>query len=236
MLLEHHTSTMEHGYGHGSDRPTQRKSSDTLAECLTSGQSRVFAAREHLFCEGDRVTHVYKVEVGNVCVYRMLPDGRRQVIDFAYPGDIIGLGAIGEHNANASATTKTRVRCVPVSALHDVARSDPRMSHKLYEAMSEELQSARELLFTVSQRTAGERLASFLVALSRRNERRGGNPDEIVLPMHRADIADFLGLTIETVSRTFTKFRVEGLIDLEQCILVTIRDAGGMCALANGTV
>jgi CRP/FNR family transcriptional regulator, anaerobic regulatory protein len=100
--------------------------------------------------------------------------------------------------------------------------------------MSRELLQARELLFTVSQRTAAERLAGFLLALSRRNERRGDNSDEIVLPMTRTDIADFLGLTIETVSRTFTKFRNDDLIDLEQCILVTIRNAAALSAIADG--
>ena len=86
----------------------------------------------------------------------------------------------------------------------------------------------------MSQRTATERLAAFLMALSRRNERRGEDPTEIVLPMTRTDIADFLGLTIETVSRTFTKFRSEHLIDLEQNILVTIREAGALEQMAEG--
>jgi CRP/FNR family transcriptional regulator, anaerobic regulatory protein len=234
MLVEAHATTQQRT--HTSDRhyPVKVGRSVTLADYLVSGYARTLNTREHLFCEGDDVSHVYKVEVGNVCVYRMLPDGRRQVIDFAYPGDIIGLGAIGEHGANAQATTKTVVRCVPVSSLHDLARTDSRLGQKLYEAMSYELQAARELLFTVSHRTAAERLAFFLLALSRRNALRGENRREIVLPMNRTDIADFLGLTIETVSRTFTKFRVEGLIDIEQCILVTILDTAALSALADG--
>jgi CRP-like cAMP-binding protein len=206
----------------------------SLADKLGTGTLRTVDARDHLFLEGDRASHIYKVEVGHVCIYRMVHDGRRQVIDFAYPGDFIGLGALGTHAANAQATSKTRLRCVPVAALHDVVRSDQRLALALYEAMSQELLHARELLFTVSQRTAAERLAGFLLALSRRNERRGDNSDEIVLPMTRTDIADFLGLTIETVSRTFTKFRNDGLIDLEQCILVTIRNAAALSAIAEG--
>ena len=118
----------------------------------------------------------------------------------------------------------------PISTL----RLDARVGLKLYDAVSHELLAARDLLFTVSQRTATERLAGFLLSLSRRNARRGEDAREIVLPMTRADIADFLGLTIETVSRTFTKFRVEGLIDLEQCVLVTIKDASALSELING--
>ena len=105
---------------------------------------------------------------------------------------------------------------------------------RLYEAVSQELLAARELLMTVCQRTALERVAAFLLALSRRNQRRGEAAHELVLPMTRTDIADFLGLTIETVSRTFTKLRQDGVIDLEQCIIVTICDVDRLNALSGG--
>ena len=207
---------------------------DSLAQRLTSGAVRTYDAKEHVFREGDAASHVYKVEVGHVCIYKMMSDGRRQVIDFAYAGDLIGLGAMGEHAANAQATTRTRVRSLSLATLHQVIRDDSRLGLKLYEALSRELLASRELLFTVSQKTATERMASFLVALSRRNERNNEDPLEFVLPMTRNDIADFLGLTIETVSRTFTKFRTEGLIDLAQSVLVTIVDPEALAALAEG--
>lgn len=198
------------------------------------GIARIFEAKEHIFRDGDRAGHVYRIEAGHVCIYRTMPDGRRQVIDFAYPGDMIGLGAIGQHTANAQASSKVRLRCIPISVLKEQARRDPRFGIELYEAVSLELNAARELLFTVSQRSAVERLAAFLVALSRRAARRGDNPREIVLPMTRTDIGDFLGLTIETVSRMFTKLKAEGLIGVEQCILVTINDAPALTRLADG--
>ena len=210
------------------------RTGDVFADQLDAGTIRTFNSKEHIYCEGDPATHVYRIEAGHVCIYRMLPDGRRQVVDLAYPGDFVGLGAMGEHAAGAQATSRTRVRCLPVQALHDIIRLDARVGLKLYEAVSHELLAARDLLFTVSQRTATERLAGFLLSLSHRNARRGEDAREIVLPMTRADIADFLGLTIETVSRTFTKFRVEGLIDLEQCVLVTIKDASALSELIDG--
>jgi CRP/FNR family transcriptional regulator len=163
-----------------------------------------------------------------------MPDGRRQVVDFAYPGDVIGLGALGEHGQSAQAMERTIIRAMPLSTLREHAQSDSRLGLKLYEALSRELMAARELLFTVSQRTAAERVAAFLVALSRRNLERGEAATEIVLPMTRMDIADFLGLTIETVSRTLTKLRMEGIIDLEQCILVIIRKPEALAQLAQG--
>lgn len=211
----------------------RRTREDSLAEHLVPCAMRAFEAKEHLFREGDRATHVYRVEVGLVCVYRMLPDGRRQIMDFAFPGDFVGLGALQEHVASAQASARTSVRCFPLASLREIVRHDAEIGMQLYEAVSHELLAAREILFTVSQRTATERLAGFLLSLSRRRARRGENSGEIVLPMTRADIADFLGLTIETVSRTFTKFRNESLIDLEQCILVTITDAAGLARAAG---
>lgn len=207
---------------------------DALADRLARGAVRSLKAKEHLFCEGDVASHVYRVEVGHICIYRMMPDGRRQVVDFAYPGDIIGLGALGDHADSAQAMELTIVRAMPLATLRELAQSDSRLSAKLYEALSRELMAARELLFTVSQRTAVERIAAFLVALSRRAERRGESPNEFVLPMTRMDIADFLGLTIETVSRTLTKLRHDGIIDLEQCILVSIAKPEVLAQLAQG--
>lgn len=207
---------------------------DPLASRMANAPIRSFEAKEHIFREGDAVASVYRVEVGHVCIYKLLPDGRRQVIDFAYPGDFIGLGAMGEHANNAQASTRTRVHCIPIATLHQTLREDAKLGLNLYEAMSRELLAARELLFTVSQRTATERVASFLVALSRRNARNGESPSEFVLPMTRNDIADFLGLTIETVSRTLTKLRHEHLIDLAQSVLVTILDLRGLAELAEG--
>ena len=213
--------------------PRAAVASDSLASRFVNAPIRTIPAREHLFCEGDLATHVYEVEAGHIVIYRTMSDGRRQVIDFAYPGDVVGLGALDEHGTNAQANTKTIVRCLPVSALRELAANNSRVAMRLYEAVSRELIASRELLFTVSQRTASERLASFLLALSRRNERRGADPTEIVLPMTRSDIADFLGLTIETVSRTFSRFRADGVIDLEQCILVTICDMKRLEAMAG---
>ncbi len=213
-------------------QPRALRKTTHFADGLSAGSTRTIQPREHLFCEGDPASHVYLVEAGHVCIYRMMPDGRRQVIDFAYPGDMIGLGALGEHAANAQATAKSWVRCIPIATLHTFVANNAKLGLELYEALSQELLAAREHLFTVSQCSAPERVAAFLLALSRRNERRGENPAEIVLPMTRTDIADFLGLTIETVSRTLSRFRADGLITIEHCILVTLLDSDGLCDVA----
>jgi CRP/FNR family transcriptional regulator len=115
-----------------------------------------------------------------------------------------------------------------------MAAHDPQVGMQLYRALSDQLLAARDLLLTVGQRNATERLAALLLALARRNERNGADPARIALPMTRADIADFLSLTIETVSRTFTKLRQSGVIDLLQSSLVAIRDQQALERLAAG--
>jgi CRP/FNR family transcriptional regulator len=217
------------------DAPTSESQIGLLGHLpMRNAAARVLHGREHVFFEGDAKDHIYLVEKGTVCLYKTLPDGRRQIVDFVYPGDFIGLGAPGEHVFSAQAITLTRLRCMPANRLHEIAQHDPKVGMQLYRALSEQLLAARDLLLTVGQRNATERLAALLLALSRRNERGDGEPGRIVLPMTRADIADFLSLTIETVSRTFTKLRQSGIIELVQSQLVVIRDRDALERLAAG--
>jgi CRP-like cAMP-binding protein len=201
---------------------------------LAHAALRRVEAKELLFVEGDPVSHVYRVETGAIALYRVLADGRRQVVGFAYPGDIIGLGVEGEHVMNAQAVKPTRLRCLPMGALRQAVAKEPMLGFKLYQALSRELAAARDLMFTTGQRSAMERVASFLVSLSRRGERNGKDPKSFELPMSRTDIGDFLGLTIETVSRTFSKFKTMNLIALPRCNQVVLLDVERLVRVANG--
>jgi CRP/FNR family transcriptional regulator len=176
--------------------------------------SRRLQSKEHVFCEGDERTHVFQIEDGVVTIYRMLKDGRRQIIDFAFPGDFVGLGTTTEHLFSAEATAPTSVRCYSASELEDAARTDPGLAFQLYKAVTQELCAARALLVAIGQRSALERVATFLLMLHRRSQVSAGGKSVIHLPMRRADIGDFLGLTIETVSRTMTKLRSMNVIDV----------------------
>ncbi len=186
----------------------------TLDERLSHAAARRIAAKEHVFCEGDARDHVFRIEDGVIALYKTLPDGRRQIIDFAYPGDLIGLGVLDEHVLSAQATTAAKVRCLSAGALERMAESDAGLALKLYKSVCHELAATRSLLVTVGQRSAIERLAAFLLALHRRTA--AGGSSTVTLAMRRSDIADLLGLTIETVSRTLTKLRTMGIIDIEQ--------------------
>jgi CRP/FNR family transcriptional regulator len=199
-----------------------------------SGIVRRVEAKGHLFTEGDAKTHVYKVATGAVCLYRVLSDGRRQIIEFALEGDVIGLGSATVEACNAQAIVSTGLRCLPLGVLLRAAKQDAKVALRLYEAISRELAAAREHLLCIGQRGACERLATFLVILSRRNEARGCDPGIVRLPMTRVDIADFLGITIETVSRTFSKMKRQGLIEIDHVTNIRLRNTGELLRLAVG--
>ena len=221
-----HAVTPRHSY--------PEPASPGLEAHLASGTVRIVKSREHILTTGDARTHVYRIESGSVCLYKVMSDGRRQVLDFACAGDFIGLGCQAEHAFNAQALEPVRLKCLPVATLYRMADRDPRIGIKLYENLSRELSATQEHLFTVGQRSAVERVACFLLAYGRRTGRCGQCAETIVLPMTRSDIADFLGLTIETVSRTLTKLRSAKVIDLEQCTLIRLLDIGKLQQLAAG--
>ena len=171
-------------------RGSRPASAAGLEDHLGQGTLRGVEAKEHIFTDGDKKDFVYIVLTGAVCLYKVLPDGRRQVIDFALPGDLIGLGSGPVETLNAQATVATRVRCSSLGALRQAAAQNPRVALRLYEALSCELSGLRDHLICVGQRSAMERVTSFLLMLSHRNESRGRNPLTIELPMTRADIGD----------------------------------------------
>jgi CRP-like cAMP-binding protein len=206
----------------------------TLADHLDRAPLRGIEAKDHIFTEGDPKLHVYQVVTGAVCLYKVLPDGRRQVIDFAFGGDLIGLSLSDRERYNAQATVATRVKCLPVSALQGIASKDPAIAMRMCEALSDELTAIRDHLVCVVQRSATERLVTFLLALSRRNEARGRDPATLELPMTRTDIGDFLGLTIETVSRTFSKLKALGFIEIDQGTTIRLVAIDDLMALADG--
>ena len=206
----------------------------TLNDHMERAPLRGIEAKEHIFTEGDPKSHVYQVVTGAVCLYKVLPDGRRQVIDFAYGGDFIGLGLGAFELYSAQATVATRVRHLPVSALQVIARQSPVIAMRMCEALSDELAAIRDHLVCVVQRSATERLVTFLLALSRRNAARHRDPELLELPMTRTDIGNFLGLTIETVSRTFSKLKAAGAIEIDQSTTIRIKAMAELSALADG--
>jgi CRP/FNR family transcriptional regulator len=162
-----------------------------------------------------------------------MSNGRRQIFDFAFPGDLIGLGASAFYSCGAQAIGSVQLKSIPLSRLYELASRDPGLALGLYHAISSELEATRDLLLTLGQRDATERVAVFLLTLSQRNVRAGKNPCLLAIPMTRSDIGDLLGTTIETVSRCLTRLRQQKLIDVIRGSLIQIIDMDGLKAVAG---
>lgn len=156
-----------------------------------------------IYGQGDKATALYEVEYGAVRVYRLLADGRRQISAFHMAGEVFGFEADGTHHFFAEAIGATGVRMLRLSSSAD-------LSHKLLPLALQSLVRAQEHLLVLGRQHAIERVAAFLVDMA---ERQGGL-EQFELPMSRTDIADYLGLTIETVSRAFTRLREKGIVRL----------------------
>ena len=197
--------------------------------------TRSYKKGQHPFYQGDAQTYVYRVQAGGLNLFLNLGNGRRQIIGFAFPGDFVGLGVHHHFVFTAQAFVRTELRCILKDELHFLARHDPRVAFKLYEATALEAERTYDLALTAGQRDSEGRLAAFFLALSRRNAQHGDDPSLINLPMLRVDIADYLGLTLETVSRTFTKFQKRGLIDVQRRHQVRLVESPKLRILADAT-
>jgi len=191
------------------------------------------APERHLYYEGDKVERIYQVKSGVVRLTRLLEDGRRQIIAFGYPGDIVGFPFNGHHHTECE--TLTRVELQPYLLTHlENGRSDPALHASLLQAALREIAAMQDHFMMLGRKTAQEKLASFLAVLADRVGIKTGEFTQIALPMSRADIADFLGLTTETVSRTFSQLRKNKTIALNGVHVVIIRNRAALNALAEG--
>lgn len=163
-----------------------------------------FPAGAEIYAQGENCRNLYRVEFGAVRVYRLLADGRRQISAFHLPGEIFGFEADDRHHFFAEAICATGVRPLPLSS----GRGD--LAGELLPAVLQGLVRAQEHLLVLGCHNAVERVAAFLVDMA---ERQGGLL-HVDLPMSRTDIGDYLGLTIETVSRGFSRLKQKGIIRL----------------------
>tara|TARA_R100000365_G_C2744634_1_gene73418 strand:- start:2231 stop:2893 length:663 start_codon:yes stop_codon:yes gene_type:complete len=191
---------------------------------------RTLAAQEAFITEGDQASNVYEVLEGIAIIYKIFQDGRRHVVHFAYPGDIVGFDQAKTFDFNCEALTVARIRCIPKTGLLAAALENPSFGQRLLDFAAGEISSARRLSTTLSRKTAIERVATFLLDLA---GRRVSQCDRIPVPMSRTDIADYLGLTMETVSRNITKLRTLGIIDLPGASTVRILNETALRGLAE---
>ncbi|MBA4011710.1 MAG: Crp/Fnr family transcriptional regulator [Phenylobacterium sp.] len=185
-----------------------------------------FAKDEEIYGQGERADLVYRMISGTVRTSRFMADGRRPIGDFYYPGDVFGLETTGSHSMAAEALSD----CVILAASRQAmlaAGGEEELKDLMWDATVRDLESAREHLTLLVRKSASERVASFLLGLA---QRRGETAVE--LAMGRQDMADYLGLTIETVSRMITQLQSSGVVEFESCRRFRVRDREALEDLA----
>ena len=173
---------------------------------------------EHLFQVGSPFTSIYVVRSGSLKTYSPTIEGQEQVTGFHLPGELLGLDAIGSghHPCVAKALESTSVCEIPFERLEDLTQELPILQHQLLRLMSKEIFEDQELMLLLGKKTAEARLSAFLLSISLRFKQRGFSSKEFYLSMSRNDIANYLGLAVETVSRMFTRFQEDGIIHAER--------------------
>ncbi len=207
---------------------------DELLRLNAISMTKSFLPNQPIFYAGDESVHVSNVVQGAVRLYNLLPDGRRQITGFLFAGDFLGMAANQEYAYSAEALTALKLCRFPRRKLEALLDVLPTLERRLLGAASNELVAAQDQMLLLGRKTAREKVASFLLRLSRRAEERGESADPVYLPMSRADIADYLGLTTETVSRTITNLRENGMIALLASDQISIAEGAAMRDMAEG--
>jgi CRP/FNR family transcriptional regulator, nitrogen fixation regulation protein len=203
---------------------SSKRSSDGPLEMM--GTQMRYSRNAEIYGEDEPAEYLYKVISGAVRTYKILADGRRKIGAFYLPGDIFGLEAGEDHAFSAEAICDSNVVVVKRSAVMDLAARDSSVAQQLWAVTSRELQRAQEHVLLLIK-SAQERVAGFLVEMTRRAQ--GANT--IQLAMSRQDIADYLGLTIETISRTLTQFERSAAIALPSSRQIEIRNRAVLARL-----
>lgn len=161
-----------------------------------------------IYFEGDEAEHYYKVRSGTVRLCKVTEDGRRQIAAFLTEGDLFGWTDQDVYNFSAEAVTDATVEKYSRARVEESVKANPSMGRRVLAMLSTQLASAHEHLLLLGRMTASERIANFLLELGRRQHAA----NDIELPMNRKDVADYLGLTVETVSRTMSALKRKGII------------------------
>lgn len=192
-----------HAHHAAAELPSAAPKSDTVevgAGFSVPGVPLRFERNEEIFGEGEPAEHVYQVKSGAVRTMRFTSEGRRQILGFHFPGDVFGLEFGDNYCMSAEAVGQAEIVAARRIHVEKAASQDLEAAHALLRRTQESLLSAREHALLLARKGASERVAAFLMQLARRLV----STKEISLPMSRSDIGDFLGLTIESVSRAFS--------------------------------
>ncbi|PUB15627.1 helix-turn-helix domain-containing protein [Yoonia sediminilitoris] len=206
---------------------------DKIVPEITHRRTMTLKPGKHLFLEGDPANRIYEVTSGVLRLTRMLEDGRRQVIAFGYPGDTVGFPSDGYYHTDCDAIVPTTLVVHRRSDL-ETSKGDAALHQRLLRAALREISAMQDHFMMLGRKSSVEKLASFLMVLTDRVGTPLGDFTQVSLPMTRSDIADFLGLTTETVSRTFTQLRKSKIVAIDHINTVIILKPKALRSIAEG--
>jgi CRP/FNR family transcriptional regulator, nitrogen fixation regulation protein len=186
-----------------------------------------YGAEEEIYGEGEAADFVYQVVRGAVRTHKIMSDGRRQIGAFHLPGDVFGLAVGTAHNLTAEAIIDTTVRMVRRSTLENAARSDVRVACNLWTVTAADLKHAEEHMLLLGRKSTTERVIAFLLEMDRRLAGTG----LLAIPMPRRDIGDYLGLALETVSRTLSRLNDQGVLSFSGARQITLHNRQQLTAM-----
>lgn len=205
-----------------------------LARLASIARTLSLKPHQTIVDEAEAAEFLFNITGGAVKLYKLLPDGRRQITGFLFEGDFLGIALNDQYAYTAEAVTDVTLCRFPRTRFEALLDEFPKLEKRLLGVASNELAQAQDQMLLLGRKTAREKVVSFLLSLSRRAERRNADPSPVAIPMSRSDIADYLGLTTETVSRTFTSLKSSGVIRLLPGNLVEFKDPDGLQDLADG--
>lgn len=190
---------------------------------------------DFLFREADRFRSLYVVKTGSVKTFAPSPEGGEQVLGFHLPGEVIGLDAIDKdiHACSAKVLETSAICEIPFTRLEELTATIPSLQHQMYRLLSKEIGHDTDMLLLLGKKNAEERLAAFLLSLSKRLHKRGLSATDFYLSMSRHEIGNYLGLAVETVSRLFTRFQDDGLMHVDRKH-IQLLDVGSLESLVGG--
>jgi len=209
-----------------SDRPPAYKVIEETVRRLNQG--------EFLFEAGESKTHLYRVESGCLCVYQPHSGEHRAIVEFAFAGDLLGLGYLENHTRSARAIGQTRIACLPLDAVDRIVEASPGARDQLKKAIDDELEFVRDGLVTSGQRNPIERVAAFFVALSRANSYDGRVPNIITDSLTCGVVTHDLSLSVENLARILVELEARGLIENCPPLGLRLNDIAALERLADG--
>ena len=191
---------------------------------------------EHLYRQDETFNSVYAVRSGSVKAYSITDNGQEQVTGFYFPGEILGMDGIAKNRyASSARALETSAICeIPFDALGDLSQRIQSLQRHFFQLMSMEITEDQQLLTLLSKNTADQRVATLLLSISERNKRRKLSPTKFRLPMSRTDIGNYLGLTVETVSRVLSRLQKNGVLAVDNKE-ISILDTAALAAAADGS-